>query len=209
MHLVTIIWALICAMVIVAYPLYVFNKIKKVSPTNKESDITPLSYDYILELISLDLRNTSTGWSFTIDIPQMSEENLKHPILFYLETDETCLKLPLNNATLGYTAEVFKNVGKVYLTFKCLKDGVSNYHIPKCHLKKLKVLVLKPKRSNGKQESNFVKTTLSQLLKENKVNLNNYDDTLIYLSNIADFDFKGHKCPVIKLTDQQTLSSAV
>ncbi|TAI47207.1 hypothetical protein [Flagellimonas allohymeniacidonis] len=208
MHLITIIWALICALIIISYPIYIYNK-SKIVPSEKPKPLH-LVHQHTVDLISVDLTTSKTGWSFTVDLPQITQEVLRQcTILFYLETDETCLKLPLNNASKGYVAEIFKNVGKIYLTFKCLADGVSNYHVPMEHLQKLKVLVIKNNTGNSRLKVSLKKSILYQKIKDAGVNINMYEDTLIYLSNMADIDFKGYKTNVVKLSELQELSSAV
>ncbi len=141
-----------------------------------------------VELLSFDIREQLPGWSFTLDIPQITEEVLRdNPILFYLESDETCLKLPLSNCKMGYRANVYKNVGKVYVTFKSIKDGVSNFYVPPRHLSKLKVLIIKP------AEPSISKTMVANNnLASAGININDYEDVLGYLSNLARIDFKGH-----------------
>ncbi|WP_431130168.1 hypothetical protein, partial [Flagellimonas flava] len=98
----------------------------------------------MVELLSCDLRGQLPSWSISLDVPQITEVVLcNNPILFYLETEESHLKMPLNNEALGYTANVYKNTGKGYLTFKCLKDSVSSFHVPAWHANQLKILIIK------------------------------------------------------------------
>ena len=131
MQLTIIIWTIFCAMAIIIYPFFLFNSAIKNSKSSKD-DID--FYFSSIKLFSFDLKDRPAGWSFTIEIPEFTEDILfNHPILFYLETEETCLKLPVFNETLGYSANIFKSIGKAYLTFKCIKDGVSNYNAPMCH----------------------------------------------------------------------------
>ncbi|TXN37280.1 hypothetical protein FVB32_03060 [Flagellimonas hymeniacidonis] len=193
MHLLTIIWTLICAAVIIGYPIYLFNKSYSMIEAAREcsSALSPNT----VELISFDLKNQLPGWSFSLNVPQITEEVLyNNPILFYLESDETCLKLPLNNASLGYTAGVYKNTGKVYVTFKSLTDGVSNFYVPAWHVRKLKILIIKSrdKRIYGDWGAKPNKSTIHKGLQKAGVNINNYEDILGYFSNIAAIDFKGH-----------------
>lgn len=92
-----------------------------------------------VELLSFDIREQLPSWSLSLEVPEITEEVLhKNPILFYLESEDTYFKLPMNNAAMGYKANVYKNVGKVYVTFKSLKDGVSHFHVPTNHLKTLR-----------------------------------------------------------------------
>ncbi|WP_190810774.1 hypothetical protein [Flagellimonas sp. S3867] len=196
MHLLTIIWTLICAAIIIGYPMYLINK-SYTEHTTIKNQHSLLSSDTI-ELLSYDMSKQSPGWSFILDVPQITEETLHHyPILFYLETEETCLKLPLNNGTLGYVANVYKNVGRVYITFKSLLDSVSNYHVPPRHLINLKILIIKSKHKNtfnndvGKSGKLMVYETLQRA----GVNINNYNDVLTYFSNLAPIEFKGHFKP--------------
>jgi hypothetical protein len=148
-----------------------------------------------VELLSFDIREHLPGWSFTLDVPQITEEVLlNNPMLFYLESEENCLKLPLNNATLGYTAHVYKNIGKVYVTFKSLQDGVSNFYVPAWHLSKLKILIIKSrdKRIYGDWGTKPEKSPIHQGIAKAGVNIHDYEDMLGYFSNIATIDFKGH-----------------
>ncbi len=193
MQLTIIIWTLVCALVIIAYPFFLFRK------TAKSLKTVILKEQLSLESVSLfsfDLQNNSLGWSFSIDIPELTDEVLfDNTLLFYLETQETCLKLPINNEVLGYSANVFKNVGKVYLTFKCLKDGVSNYNAPSCHLKSLKVLMVQPAKSSTNRFSiyNNRKNGIFRAFRIAGVNIHNYEETLGYLSNFCNINFKGHR----------------
>ncbi|KQC30254.1 hypothetical protein [Flagellimonas eckloniae] len=193
MHLITIIWTLVCATIIVGYTIYLFNKSSSLDTPFKER--SNLLANNTVELLSFDLKNQLPGWSFTLDIPQITEEVLyNNPILFYLESESTCLKLPLNNGTLGYTACVYKNTGKVYVTFKSLSDGVSNFYVPAWHLNKLKVLIIKSR--DIKIYEDWVtkpgKSTIHKQLIKAGVNINDYEDMLGYFSNIATIEFKGH-----------------
>ncbi|MEM6865235.1 MAG: hypothetical protein AAF575_08630 [Bacteroidota bacterium] len=193
MYLLVIVWAFICAFLIIAYPIYLYKKSSPSSFLNENELENSINQ---VELYSFDLKNKPMGWSLTLKIPEITEEVLfENTILFYLETDETCLKLPINNATLGYTANVFKNIGKVYLTFKCLKDGVTNYSTPPCHLHSLKVLLLKSQCSlsiNSKIYNSPGNHRAYQLLKLANINIHDYEETLGYLSNISKIHFKGH-----------------
>jgi len=193
MHLLTIIWTLLCAAVIIGYPIYLLNKSASLMKSHKEfyRPMTPNT----VELLSFDIREQLPGWSFTLDVPQITEKILhNNPILFYLESEESCLKLPLNNVTMGYKVNVYKNVGKVYVTFKSIKDGVSNFYVPNWHLKKLKVLIIKSrdKRVYGDWEASPHKSIIHQNLEKSGININDYEDVLGYFSNITSIDFKGH-----------------
>lgn len=193
MHLLTIIWTLICAVVIIGYPLYLLHKSASLMENHKESyrQIAPNT----IELLSFDIREQLPGWSLTLDVPQITEEILlNNPILFYLESEESCHKLPLNNPTMGYKVDVYKNVGKVYVTFKSIKDGVSNFYVPTWHLKKLKVLIIKSKdkRVNGDWDASPQRSAIHKNLEKSGININDYEDVLGYFSNITSIDFKGH-----------------
>ena len=193
MQVLTIIWTLICAAVIIGYPFFLFNKSSSIAKTTKER--ATLLASNTVELFSFDIRDQLPGWSFNLDIPQITEQVLyNNPILFYLESEEKCLKLPLNNASLGYTANVYKNTGKVYVTFKSLKDGVSNFYVPAWHLSKLKILIIKcnDKSIYGSTEKKLSKAKIYKCLQKAGVNINDYEDVLGYFSNIASIDFKGH-----------------
>ncbi|MFD2100624.1 hypothetical protein [Flagellimonas iocasae] len=193
MQMLTIAWTLICAGIIIGYPIYLFNRTSSISNNNGQNS-RPLSSNTV-ELLSFDIRNQLPGWSFTIDVPEITEDVLYNsPILFYLESEEACLKLPFNNATLGYSANVYKNVGKVYVTFKSLNDGVSNFYIPSWHLSKLKILIIKSrdKRIYGDWGAKPNKSPIHKGLLKAGININDYEDILGYFSNIAAIDFKGH-----------------
>jgi|GEM_PF-1859494 len=193
MHLLTIIWTLVCAVVIIGYPLYLLNKSASVLKNHQENLTTKAPNT--VELLSFDISEQLPGWSFSLDVPQITEQILReNPVLFYLESKDACLKLPLNNAAMGYKASVYKNVGKVYVTFKSLKDGVSHFYVPNWHLSKLKVLIIKSKeeRLYGKQKVSPSKSVIDNNLTKAGVNINDYEDVLGYLSNIASIDFKGH-----------------
>ncbi|MEZ4810247.1 MAG: hypothetical protein R2819_07790 [Allomuricauda sp.] len=193
MQVLTIVWTLFCAAVIIGYPIFLFNKSSSLINTTKER--ATLLASNTVELLSFDVKNQLPGWSFSLNVPQITEEILyNNPILFYLESDNTCLKLPLNNATLGYTANVYKNVGKVYVTFKSLKDGVSNFYVPAWHLSKLKILIIKShdKRIYGDWGAKPNKSEIHKGLQKAGVNINDYEDVLGYFSNIAAIDFRGH-----------------
>lgn len=193
MLLLTIIWTLICAIIIIGYPLYLFNKPSSMN-MGANGNIGLMSSNTV-ELLSFDIREHLPGWSFTLDVPQITEEVLlNNPMLFYLESEENCLKLPLNNATLGYTAHVYKNIGKVYVTFKSLQDGVSNFYVPAWHLSKLKILIIKSrdKRIYGDWGTKPEKSPIHQGIAKAGVNIHDYEDMLGYFSNIATIDFKGH-----------------
>lgn len=204
MHLLTIFWTLICAAVIIGYPIYLINKSSSALKDHEQScgDNSPNT----VELLSFDIREQLPNWSFSIDVPQITEEVLhKNSILFYLESDDSCLKLPLSNSCIGYTAKVYKNVGKVYVTFKSLKDGVTNFYVPTWHLKKLKILIIKSKDSSTSSnwDSKVIKPVVQNNLKSEGININDYEDMLGYLSNIALIDFKGHfvaKMPLKKIS---------
>jgi hypothetical protein len=193
MLLFTIIWTLICATIIIGYPLYLFN-----TPSTFDkipNRIQKLKESNTVELISFDIRDFLPGWSVCLDVPQLTDEVIRNnPILFYLESEENCLKLPLNNATFGYTAHVYKNVGKVYVTFKSLQDGVTNFYVPAWHLKKLKILIIRAKDSELKSDWDFKHNLSSTRLRvgNNLVNIQDYEDMLGYFSNVSTIDFKGH-----------------
>ncbi|NDV17231.1 hypothetical protein GO009_14495 [Muricauda sp. TY007] len=193
MHLLTIIWTLICAAVIIGYPLYLLNK--SVSLTKiLQDDYKPMAPNTV-ELLSFDIREQLPSWSLSIEAPHITEEVLhKNPILFYLESEDTCFKLPLNNAAMGYKASVYKNVGKVYVTFKSLKDGVSHFHIPTYHLKNLKILIIKfsDERIYGNWGASPNNYTIHKSLEKAGINIHDFEDVLGHLSNIASIDFKGH-----------------
>lgn len=193
MHLLTIFWTLICAIVIIGYPIYLLHKSSSMIKDHHNNCIS--SEPNTVELLSFDIKDQLPGWSFSLNVPQITEEILrKNPILFYLESDKNCLKLPLNNASMGYIANVYKNVGKVYVTFKSLKDGVSNYYVPVSHLKRLKVLIIKSRdeRICGSQSTSPSKTVMHNSMAKAGININDYEDVLGYFSNIASIDFKGH-----------------
>ena len=192
MHLLTIIWTLICAVVIIGYPLYLLNKSASLLKDHQKKSIA--KEPNTVELLSFDITEQLPGWSFSLDVPQITEKTLReNPVLFYLEAEDTCLKLPLNNTAMGYKANVYKNVGKVYVTFKSLKDGVSHFYVPTWHLKKLKVLIIKSKdkRIYENSEISSNKFKINNLTNAG-ININDYEDVLGYLSNIASIDFKGH-----------------
>lgn len=193
MHLLTIFWTLICAAVIIGYPIYLINKSSTALRDHEQSCASKTQNT--VELLSFDIREQLPNWSFSIDVPQITEEVLnKNSILFYLESDDSCLKLPLSNSSVGYTAKVYKNVGKVYVTFKSLKDGVTNFYVPTWHLKKLKILIIRSKdiRINGNWETKLNKSVMQNNLAKAGININDYEDMLGYFSNIASIDFKGH-----------------
>ena len=193
MHLLTIFWTLICAFAIIGYPIYLLHKSSSMMKDHHDNCIP--SEPNTVELLSFDIKEQLPGWSFSLEVPQITEEILrKNPILFYLESDKDCLKLPLNNASMGYMANVYKNVGKVYVTFKSIKDGVSNYYVPASHLKRLKVLIIKSKdeRICGNQSASPSKTVMHNSMTKAGININDYEDVLGYFSNIASIDFKGH-----------------
>ncbi|MDF0717597.1 hypothetical protein PY092_15645 [Muricauda sp. 334s03] len=193
MHLLTIIWTLICAAVIIGYPLYLLNKSVSLLKDHQKNSIA--KEPNTVELLSFDITEQLPSWSFSLDVPQITEQILrKNPVLFYLEAEDTCLKLPLNNAAMGYKANVYKNVGKVYVTFKSLKDGVSHFYVPNWHLKKLKVLIIRSKdeRIHGNPGVSPSKSIIHENLTNAGININDYEDVLGYLSNIASIDFKGH-----------------
>ena len=193
MHLLTILWTLTCAAIIVGYPIYLYRKSSSMAFKTKKNTIAMASNT--VELLSFDLKNQSPGWSFKLDVPQITEEVLyNNPILFYLESNETSLKLPINNAILGYSAFVYKNTGKVYITFKSLSDGVSNFYVPAWHLHKLMILIIKSrdKRIYGEWGVKPDKSEIFKGLKKAGININDYEDTLGYFSNIAAIEFKGH-----------------
>ena len=220
MQLLTIIWTLICAAIIIGYPVYLFNKSSSIENEERQGPKTlPCN---TVELLSFDIRHQLPGWSFTINIPEITEDVLyNNPILFYLESEDTCLKLPFSNATLGYTASVYKNVGKVYVTFKSLNDGVSNFYIPAWHLSKLKILIIKSrdKRIYGDWGAKPNKSPIHKGLTKAGININDYEDILGYFSNIAAIDFKGHfvapmpkratyKSPSLQAQDKKLYSTA-
>ena len=192
MQLFTIIWTLVCAAIIIGYPLYLFNRPFAPNIMHKENE---KGRSNTVELLSIDITKQLPGWSFTLEVPQITEEVLNgNPILFYLESKEACLKLPLNNTEMGYTANVYKNVGKVYVTFKSLNDGVTNFYVPAWHLSKLKILIIKSndKKIYGNWAIKSEKSLIHRNLKRAGINWNSYEDILGYLSNIAAIDFKGH-----------------
>ncbi len=193
MQFTIIIWTLICATAIIGYPIFLYNK-------GAKSNYLPNHHDKLLLdsiiLLGIDLKNRPPGWSFTLEIPELTEDILfSHTVLFYLETEETCLKLPINNETLGYSANIFKNVGKAYLTFKCVKDGVSNFTAPMCHLKSLKVLIVKQEiqPSNNFSVYSSEKYSLLYMLRATGVNIHQYEETLEYLSNFCEIDYRGYR----------------
>lgn len=206
MHLLTIIWTLLCAAIIIGYPVYL---IKKSPSIMRSHEYTPQSSTQnTVELLSFDIREQLPGWSFTLDVPQITENILRNnPILFYLESENSCLKLPLNNPAMGYKVNVYKNVGKVYVTFKSIKDGVSNFYVPTWHLKKLKVLIIKSddSRVNGNWETGSNTSMIHKNLKKSGININDYEDVLGYVSNIASIDFKGHF--IAKMPTKKSLGS--
>ncbi|WP_036382020.1 hypothetical protein [Muricauda sp. MAR_2010_75] len=222
MQLFTIIWTLVCAAIIIGYPIYLFNRSSSATE-NDSAHSGPLPCNTV-ELLSFDITHQLPGWSFTIDVPQITEEVLyNNPILFYLESEDTCLKLPFNNGILGYSASVYKNVGKVYVTFKSLSDGVSNFYIPAWHLSKLKILIIKSrdKRIYGDWGAKPNKSPIHKGLIKAGININDYEDILGYFSNIAAIDFKGHfvapmpkrkeqkvKVPSLESQDQKLCSTA-
>lgn len=188
----TILWTLVCAAIIIGYPIYLFNKS---SPMIEKIDYTKSTVSNTVELLSFDIREQLPGWSFTLEVPQITEDVLQNnPILFYLESEDNCLKLPLNNASMGYRANVYKNIGKVYVTFKSLNDGVSNFYVPSWHLSKLKVLIIKSKdkRIYGDWDAKTNFSTIHTGIAKAGINIHDYEDMLGYFSNIATIDFKGH-----------------
>ncbi|MEX0313529.1 MAG: hypothetical protein AB3N18_05085 [Allomuricauda sp.] len=186
MHLLTIIWTLICAAIIVGYPMYLLNK--STDTRDKTNAHFFFEASNAVELISFDLQNQLPGWSLNLDVPQITEEVLyNNPILFYLELEDSYTKLPTKNSELGYKANIYKNVGKVYITFKSLADEVSNFYVPAWHLSKLKILIIKP-HGNGITTKHEVYKKLQRA----RVNIENYDDVLGHLSNVAQINFKGH-----------------
>lgn len=220
MQLFTIIWTLVCAAIIIGYPLYLFNRPFTPNLTNKE-DVNERSNT--IELLSIDITKQLPGWSFTLDVPQITEDVLSNnPILFYLESEDACLKLPLNNTEMGYTANVYKNVGKVYVTFKSLNDGVTNFYVPAWHLSNLKILIIKSKDKKiyGEWGKKSEKSIIHRNLRRAGINWNSYEDILGYFSNIAAIDFKGHfvapspkrtrykdKPPALPSNEQQLIST--
>lgn len=193
MLLFTVIWTLICATIIIGYPLYLFNTTNTLGKTSVRNQ--KLRESNTVELISFDIRDFLPGWSVCLDVPQLTDEVIRNnPILFYLESEENCLKLPLNNATFGYTAHVYKNVGKVYVTFKSLQDGVTNFYVPAWHLSKLKILIIRSKKSELNTDRNLTHKKSPGPLKvdNNLVNIQDYEDMLGYFSNFYTIDFKGH-----------------
>ncbi|WP_420603068.1 hypothetical protein [Flagellimonas sp.] len=193
MHLLIIVWTFICASIIMGYPIYLLNKSYVASESIRE--MSSFFASNTIELISFDVCHQLPGWSLSLDVPQITEEILHNsPILFYLESNDSCQKLPVNNIAIGYSAKVYKNVGKVYITFKSLADEVSNFYVPSWHLNKLKILIIKSrdKRLYGDWETVTDKSAIYKGLKKAGVDINNYDDILGYFSNIASIDFKGH-----------------
>ncbi|MEX0363537.1 MAG: hypothetical protein AB3N10_21360, partial [Allomuricauda sp.] len=183
----TILWALFCASVIVGYPIYLYHRSMVILQQSKKS--TVIKANNMVELLSFDLRGQLPSWSISLDVPQITEEVLRNnPILFYLETEESHLKLPLNNEALGYTANVYKNTGKVYLTFKCLKDSVSNFHVPGWHATQLKILIIKPRHIGAlDHDQDSYKVQVYKELKKAKINLSQFEEVL------------GHFNPATKL----------
>lgn len=197
MHQLVLYWSLLCAFIILAYPLYLTLRANGRNHKSKPQGL-PFLGDSV-ELYSFDLSKRNNAWSFTLEIPEITEEVLRsHQIFCYLETEETCLKLPVHNATKGYTADVFQNIGKVYVTFKCLFDGVSNYNTPKCHIKSLKMILVK-RRRKAKRNEITSHDALRSRLREIGVNLNSYEDTVGYLSSLAQVEFKGFRKNAIAL----------
>ncbi|WP_318312122.1 hypothetical protein [Flagellimonas crocea] len=208
MQLLTIIWTLVCAALIIGYPIYLLRKSASLIK-NHEEQYRPRRSKTV-ELLSFDIREQLPGWSFTLEVPQITEEILENnAILFYLESDSSCLKLPLKNAKIGYTAKVYKNVGKVYVTFKSIKDGVSNFYVPTWHLRKLKVLIIKSNDKKTYQDWNIDpnKSVIHKNLTKAGININDYEDVLGYFSNIASIDFKGHF--VAKMPKQKSFISVM
>ncbi len=205
MNVLTTIWTLFCAAVIIGYPIFLYRKSTDIIKTSKER--ANVISNNCIELLSFDIRNQLPGWSFSLHVPQITEDVLfNNPVLFYLESDSSCLKLPLNNATLGYTANVYKNVGKVYVTFKSLNDGVSNFYVPNWHLKNLKILIIKSRdqRIYGDWSAKPNRSQIHTSLKNAGININDYEDVLGYFSNIAPIDFKGHYRATYPFTTKKT-----
>lgn len=206
MQVLTIIWTLFCASVILGYPIFLYRKSTKLVRTSKER--ANVINDNCIELLSFDIRNQLPGWSFSLNVPQITEDVLfNNPVLFYLESDSSCLKLPLNNASLGYTANVYKNVGKVYVTFKSLNDGVSNFYVPNWHLKNLKILIVKSRdqRVYGDWSAKSHSSYIHNSLRNAGINVNDYEDVLEYFSNIAPIDFKGYFRAPSAFTKKKTI----
>ncbi len=172
--------------------MYLLNKAMNVESKAKGQYIYKPSD--MVELISIDLNHQLPGWSLNLDIPQITEDVLfNNPILFYLESADSYLKLPMKNIDMGYSANIYKNVGKVYITFKSLKDDVSNFYIPTWHLTNLKILIVKPHEhgimvENGKKNS---KHEIYRKLQKAGVNIENYNEVKEYFGNKAEISFNG------------------
>ena len=185
MHQLTIIWSLFCASLIIGYPIYLYHK--SLDFLHKVKKAKSSRVNNYVELLSFDLASQLPSWSISLNVPQITDEVLGYcPILFYLESEDGHLKLPLNNIAQDYTAQVYKNTGKVYVTFKCLKDGVSNYHVPAWHAKTLKIIIIKPSQANvlernGKES---FKTRTHKSLLSAGVNLANYESVLSYYNSL-------------------------
>lgn len=193
MFSITILWTLLCAFVILGYSIYLYGKtafwIKKI-----QEPVILKSMD-TLELLSFDIKAHLPSWSISLEVPQITEDLIyENPILFYLESQEDCIKLPYENKNLGYKANIYKNTGKVYVTFKSLSDGISNFHVPVWHLKRLKILILKSNDPNvfGKKNLKPVLLEVHRAFEQKGININDYEQTLGYLSNFATIDFQGH-----------------
>nr|WP_299170459.1 hypothetical protein [uncultured Allomuricauda sp.] len=206
MHVLTIIWALFCATLILGYPMYLLHKSSRsIEDLNKPQSL--LKSDTI-ELISFEVSHLMPGWSFKLDVPQITEEVLQNnPILFYLESSDSCLKLPFNNGAMGYSANIYKNVGRVYVTFKSLVDGVSNFYIPSWHINKLKIMVVRTTNLKGESNIESKKAAIYKALQKAKININNYEEVLEHLSNIVTIDFKGHS--INRVSKAETESNTV
>ncbi|WP_431128822.1 hypothetical protein [Flagellimonas flava] len=188
MHNLTILWALFCASVIVGYPIYLYHRSMVLLQKSKKSSV--VKANNMVELLSFDLRGQLPSWSISLDVPQITEEVLcNNPILFYLETEESHLKMPLNNEALGYTANVYKNTGKVYLTFKCLKDSVSNFHVPAWHANQLKILIIKPRHVGAlDHDQDSYKVQVYKELKKAKINLSQFEEVLAHFNPMTNID---------------------
>lgn len=208
MHNLTILWALFCASVIVGYPIYLYHRSSMLLQKAKRSVV--LKANNRVELLSFDLSGQLPSWSISLDVPQISEEVLcSNPILFYLETEDSHLKLPLNNEALGYTAQVYKNTGKVYLTFKCLKDSVSNFHVPAWHANRLKILIIKPRHVGAlDQGKDSYKVQVYKELKKAKINLSHFEEVLGYFNPMATVDQPVHTNKIINTGSKTSFSSA-
>ncbi len=171
--------------------MYLLNKAMNVESKAKGQYIYKPSD--MVELISIDLNHQLPGWSLNLDIPQITEDVLfNNPILFYLESADSYLKLPMKNIDMGYSANIYKNVGKVYITFKSLKDDVSNFYVPTWHLTNLKILIVKPFEHVGLAKNNkrTSKQEIYRKLQKSGINIENYNEVLEYFGDKVEINFK-------------------